>query len=348
MDSQKIAQSVAAHSTLFDHPHCSTSRETIVLDVQAGQYETARTRLQRLYAEYFHIEDSDWDFLEALAQVRRALTPKAILTHGEGENNCITTDLLKGHAPIRDLYQANIHQLIDAGLLRQPRICGEPRKRIIRKPYYVLTPEATDCIQAGTVGPGIGDLGESVTHAVGARLYGEFMKQRVRQEQDMDVSVEYYDDLILDDHDVDVAVRVYPPGESHNQRLYAVGEVKTVLSGDSEAVNTMYKMGAVDCEHKHWITPRRELVNEIVNVAALRGWYTLDPVPENLALETEPSSGIRSTNDRIGESMYVAEGLGMPISTPLTEVFTYEMLYRKLKQADPAMFDPPTVTSARL
>lgn len=349
MVSQKTRDKLAAHSTLFGHPRCSTSRESIVMDVQGGQYAIARKRLKRLYDEHFSIDDADWEFLEALAQVRRALTNNAILTHGHGEvKDCITTDLLKGHGPIRDLYGANVDQLLEAGLLRRPRICGDSRERIIHKPYYVLTPESTDCIETGTVGPGVGDLGESVTHAVGARLYGEYMRQRIREERDLKASIEYYDDAILDEHDIDVAVFVYPPGKSHKRRLFAVGEVKTVLSSDKEARNSLRKMGAVNCEHKHWIAPRRELINQIVNVAALRGWYTLKSVPEDLPLETKPDSGIRSTNDRIAESEYVAEGLGMPLSTPLTEGFTYEMLYRQLKQADPATFDLPTVTTARI
>lgn len=349
MRSQKTQNKLAEHSTLFDHPHCSTSRASIVMDIQVGQYAMARKRLKKLYGKHFGINDADWEFLEALAQVRRALTKNTILTHGHGEvKDSIMTNLLKGHGPIRDLYGANVDRLLETGLLRQPRICGELRERIIHKPYYVLTPESTDCIETGTVGPGIGDLGESVTHAVGARLYGEYMRRRVSQELDLKASIQYYDDLILDEHDIDVAVLVYPPGESHNRQLYAVGEVKTVLSSDDEAINSCYKMGAVDCEHKHWIAPRRELINEVVNVAALRGWYTMDPVPENLALETKDNSGIRSTNDRLSTTEYVAEGLGMPLSTPLSEGFSYEMLYRKIKQTDPAMFDLPVVSTTRI
>lgn len=335
---------LASHTALFSHPRCTASRASIVQDIHAGLYDQARTRLKRLYVNCFNIDDADWQFLEALADVRNQMVTKTILEWEEGsERYYIMTDLLKGHGPIRDLYGANVDQLLEAELLRRPRIWGDDRKRIIYKPYYVLTSEATDCIERGIVGPNVGDFGETVTHAVGARLYGTYIQNRIQRTTELKADIVYYDDFILDDHDIDVAVRVYPPGESHNKRLYAVGEVKTVLSSDQEAINSLYKMGAVDCEHKHWIAPRRELINEIVNVAALRGWYSLDEVPETLPLETKPESNIRSTNDRLAESEYVADGLGMPLSTPLTEGFTYEMLYRDIKQVDPAAFDVPRV-----
>ena len=340
---------LADHNTLFGHPRCSVERTSIVLDIQAAQYDTARSRLQNLYGKYYGITDADWQFLEALASVRSGLQKNTILTHGEGpQKACIHTHLLKGHAPLRDLYDVDVEPLFAAGLLRRPRICGEERKRIIHKPYFVLTPEATDCIDVGLVGPGVGDLGESVTHAVGARLYGEYMKHRISQETGDSASVTYYDDLILDDYDVDVAVHTYPPGRSHEKQLYAVGEVKTVISREKEALDALHKLGAVQCEVKHWITPRREMINEIVNIAVRRGWYTMDPVPETLSLETAAGSGIRSTNDRLAASEYVAHGMGMPLTTPLTAGFSYEMLYRKLKAADPATFDLPRVTTARL
>ena len=167
------------------------------------------------------------------------MTANSVLTHGDGTpKDCIHTNLLKGRGPIRDLYDANIEQLLEAGLLRLPRIDGGERTQIIYKPYFVLTPEATDCIDRRTVGSNVGDLGETVTHAIGARLNGQYMRWRVPRETRLEVSVQYYDDLILDDHVVDVAVLVYPPGESHNRRLFAVGEIKTVLSGDSEAINS--------------------------------------------------------------------------------------------------------------
>lgn len=349
MNSKKYASGLADHTTLFNHSRCTATRMSIVQDLHGGQYETARNRLKRLYKTHFDIQKSDWQFLEALASVRNALTKNIILTHGdENPQDTITTNLLKGHGPIRDLFGVNADKLLHANLLRHPHIRGEQRERIIHKPYYVLTPEATDCIATGTTGPGVGDLGESVTHAVGARLYGRFMKHRVSQETSLEPSIEYYDNLILDNHDIDVAVRVYPPGKSHTKELYAIGEVKTVLSSDAEAINTLYKTGEVRCEHKHWIAPRRELLNEIINVAALRDWYTMDRVPDTLPLETRAESGIRSTNDRIADSDYLAEKTGIPSTTPLTEGFSYEMLYREIKEIDPTTFDLPRVGTARL
>lgn len=349
MNAGNYNSGLADHTTLFNHSRCTTTRASIIQDLHGGQYETARNRLKRLYTTYFDIQESDWQFLEALASVRNGLTKNTILTHGdENPRDTIMTNLLKGHGPIRDLYDVDTDKLLHANLIRHPHICGEQRERVIHKPYYVLTPEATDCITAGTTGPGIGDLGESVTHAVGARLYGEFMKHRISQETDLKPSIEYYDNLILDDHDIDVAVRVYPPGKSHTKELYAIGEVKTVLSGDNEAINTLYKTGAVRCEHKHWIAPRRELLNEIINIAALRGWYTMDRVPDTLPLETRAESGIRSTNDRIADSDYLAEKMGIPSTTPLTEGFSYEMLYRAIKEIDPTTFDLTRVGTAHL
>lgn len=342
------SKTLANHDSLFNHPRCSNTGSSLLTLLQANQYDEARQYLKRRYGKYFDITDADWQFLEALATVRSGMEKNIIFTHGDGpEQDYIFTHLLKGHGPIRDLYGANVEQLLEAGLLRQPRIWGEQRRRIIHKPYYVLTPAATDCIETGTVGPGIGDLGESVTHAVGARLYGEYIKQWVRDKTGDSTTITYYDDAILDDHDIDIAVRTYPPGQRHKQQLYAVGEVKTVLSSDEEALNSLRKLGAVRCEHKHWIAPRRELINRIVNVAALRGWYTMDQVPETLALETAPDSGIRSTNDRIAASEYVPRDLGMPQSTPLTAGYSYAMLYREVKQAKPTMFDQPVVGTAR-
>lgn len=336
---------IADHSPLFTHRRCSITRVSIIQDVQAGQYPTARTRLQRAYETCFGLDSLDWKFLRSLAAVRNAMTTKTILTRGDSEgDNCLFTDLLKGHAPNRDFFDADIEGLFKAGLLRQPRICGETRTRIIYKPYYVLTPEATDCITAGTVGLNVGDLGETVVHAVGARLYGQYMRQRVSNLTGYDVMVEYYDDLLLDSHDVDVAVYVRPPDQANGRDLYAVGEVKTTLSADSEAINSLYKMGALrEPQCKHWIVPRRELINRIVNVAALRGWYSLDRVPETLALENSQGSGIRSTNERIEDSEYIADQSGGPLTTPITKGFSYTMLYRELKQMDPSLFDAPRV-----
>lgn len=346
MSEQNVQETLADHTRLFDHPHCSTARVSVIQDLQANQYKTARTRLKWAYADHFDINDADWAFLESLARVRNGITTTLVLTHGEGElKDCIFTDLLKGHGPIRDLYDAQIGQLIDAGLLRRPRICGEKRTRIIRKPYYVLTPEATDCIDIGMVGPRIGDLGESVTHSIGARLYGQYMKHRIAKETDWTASVNYYDDLILDEHSMDVAV--YVSTDEHSSRdLYAVGEVKTVLSSATEARNSLYKMGNVHCEHKHWIAPRRELINEIVNVAARREWYSMAPVPKTLAVAT--NTGLRSTNDRLEASTYTAEGPGLPPTPPITEGFSYEMLYRHLNRADPTLFDAPQLDHVRL
>lgn len=349
MSFQNNSSGLADHTTLFNHSRCTTSRASIVQDLHADQYETARKRLKQLYTKHFDITHSDWRFLKALASVRNGLTQNIVLTHGdENPRDMITTNLLKGHGPIRDLYDVQPKTLIDADLLRYPRIRGEQRERIIYKPYYVLTPEATDCISANTTGPGVGDLGESVTHAVGARLYGQFMKHRVTQNTDLKPSIEYYDDLILDDHDIDVAVRVYPPGKSHEKELYAIGEVKTVLGSDAEAINSLYKTGVVQCEHKHWIAPRRELINKIINIAAHRGWYTLDRVPDTLPLQTRTESGIRSTNDRIANSDYAVDTPGLPPTTPLTEGFSYELLYRELKESDPTIFDLPRVGTATL
>jgi len=159
--------------------------------------------------------------------------------------------------------------------------------------------------------------------------------------------VEYYDGLLLDDHDVDVAVIVRPPDEANGRKLYAVGEVKTVLSSESEAINSLYKMGALrEPQCKHWIAPRRELINEIVNVAAIRGWYSLDPVPETLSIEMSHGSGVRSTNRRIGESDFTGER--GPMRTPLTKGFTFTMLYRKLKEMNPSLFDPPRLPDDRI
>ncbi|MFC7116646.1 hypothetical protein ACFQH2_19175 [Natronoarchaeum sp. GCM10025703] len=291
----------------------------------------------------------DWEFLQSLAAVRNAMTTRTILTREDdrGENS-LFTDLFKGHAPIRDFYDGNIDALFEAGLLRQPRICGEKRTRIIYKPYYVLTPEATDCIDAGLVGPNVGDLGESVVHAIGARLYGHYMRQRLSNLTKYHVMIEYYDDLLLDNHDVDVAVFIRPANRTNGRELHAVGEVKTVLSADSEAINALHKMGALQKPQcKHWIAPRRELINEIVNVAALRGWYSLDRVPTTLALENAQSSGIRSTNERIEDSEFLADQHGGPLTTPLTKGFSYTMLYRELKRMEPSLFDAPRVTKTQ-
>jgi hypothetical protein len=343
-----VTDSLADHSTLFNHRRCSITRASIVQDIQAGQYPTAQKRLQRAYQECFGLDAVDWEFLESLAAVRSAMTTKTIATREDREEgDYLFTDLFKGHAPIREFYNANIEALFEAGLLRHPRICGEKRTRIIYKPYYVLTSEATDCIDAGLVGPNVGDLGESVVHAIGARLYGKFMKRRLSDLTEYHVMVEYYDDLLLDDHDVDVAVFVRPPDQANGRDLYAVGEVKTALSADSEAINSLYKMGALrEPKCKHWIAPRRELINEIVNVAALRGWYSLDRVPETLALENSQGSGIRSTNERIEASEFIADQSGGPMTTPLTKGFSYTMLYRELKQMDPSLFDAPRIPDA--
>jgi hypothetical protein len=345
-----VTDALADHSTLVNHRRCSLTRGSLIQDIQAGQYQAAQTRLRRAYQECFGVDAMDWDFLRSLAAVRSAMTRKTILTREDKkEGDCLFTDLLKGHAPIREFYDASIEALFEAGLLRQPRICGGKRTRIIYKPYYVLTPEATDCLDAGRVGPNVGDLGESVVHAVGARLYGQYMRKRLSTLTGYDVMVEYYDDLLLDDHDVDVAIFVRPADEANGRELYAVGEVKTALSADSEAINSLHKMGALrEPQCKHWIAPRRELINRIVNVAALRGWYSLDRVPETLAIENSQGSGIRSTNERIEDSEYIADQSGGPMTTPITKGFSYTMLYRELKQMDPSLFDAPRVTTDQL
>ena len=347
MSNTKESGYLATHDALFFHPRCPHSRASIVQDIQAELYSQARDRLKRAYKECFNIEPTDWQFLSGLASVRTQMVANTVLETTNGtDRTYIMTNLLKGHGPIRDLYDADIDRLLEAGLLRRPRVAGEPRKRIIYKPYFVLTSEATDCLDVGTVGPNVGDFGETVAHAVGARLYGEYMIYRVQTETDLNATVMYYDDLILDDHDIDVAVHVFPDGKSHNKRLYAVGEVKTVLSSDQEVLNTHYKMGTVECEHKHWVAPRREMINEILNVATRRGWYSVQNVPETLSIATAPESGIRSTNDRVAESEYVATGLGTPRGPPFTAGFTYTMLYRALKANDPSLFDRPVVREA--
>lgn len=349
MAPQKLNRTLANHEILFKHARYSATRASIVQDVQAGQYEKAQKRLKRLYEKCFGICNTDWKFLRALGSVRNGMIASTVLTHGEGKTqDCITTTLLKGHGPIRDLFDANINQLVEAGLIRYPRIRGEKRQRVIYKPYYVLTPEATDCIDVGLVGPQVGDLGESVVHAVGARLYGEYMKRRVARETGRKPTVEYYSDLPLDKHTIDIAIYLPHREKSYGRDLYAVGEVKTALGSDREVLDSMHKMGAVRCEHKHWIAPRRELINEILNVAAVRDWYTLNVVPETLPLETNPNSGIRSTNDRIAESTFSPDVPGSPMATPLTRGFSYMHLYHAVKKSDPALFDAPKVTEARI
>lgn len=349
MNNSGLDDNIAEHEELFTHRYCSVDRASIVQDILAGQYTTAQTRLRREYQQCFDLEASDWGFLNGIAAVRNAMPARTILTYGSSaQEDCIFTHLLKGHAPIRDLYGANIETLFEAGLIRYPRISGEERKRIIHKPYYALTPAATDCINEGLVGPNVGDLGESVAHAVGIRLYGEYMR-RWFSEMGYDVWIEYYDDLLLNDHTVDVAVFIRQSDESNGRTLYSVGEVKTTLGSDQEAINSLIKMGAVqDCPSKHWIAPRRELINEIVNIAAEREWYTMDRVPETLALDMPNSSGTRGTNDRLGESEFIVDNIGTPLTTPLTRGFTCEMLYRDLKEMEPSLFDAPPVTEARL
>lgn len=349
MNNTKGSETLADHDELFTRRRCSIDRASIVQDIIAGQYATAQTRLRREYQQCFDLEPSDWGFLTGIAAVRNAMPARTILTHGTDEQqDCIFTHLLKGHGPIRDLFGASIKKLLEAGLLRYPRISGEERQRIIHKPYYAITPEATDCIDEGLVGPNVGDLGESVAHAVGTRLYGEYMRRRFSQ-MGYEVWIEYYDDLLLDDHDIDVAVFVRESDDQNGRTLFSVGEVKTTLSSDQEAINSLVKMGAVrDCPSKHWIAPRRELINEIVNVAAAREWYSINRVPETLALETTHSSGTRGTNDRLEGSEFVADNVGTPLTTPLTKGFTYEMLYRELKEMEPSLFDAPPVTKARI
>ena len=334
MSANNPKNTLAEHQQLFNNKYCSTRRESIVQDIIAGQYEVAQRRLQREYQRCFGIELADWNFLEALARVRNAMTRQTVLPHPDKDPQI--TDIWKGHAPIRDFYGADIDALLTAGLIRRPRVMGEERKRIIHKPYYVLTAEATDCIDAGVVGPGVGDLGESITHAVGARLYGAFMRKKLKD--DCGVRVEYYDDSLLDDHEIDVVVYLRLD-DADGWRLFSIGEVKTVLSSEQEALNSLFKLGSIQAPCKHWIAPRRELINEIISIAAVRGWFSIGSIPETLALETSRTSNLRSTNQRLEEGEYRGQDNGGPIYVPITKGFSYEMLYRKLKSREPSLFD---------
>ncbi|SDR06806.1 hypothetical protein [Natronobacterium texcoconense] len=335
---------LADHEELFTHHRCSTSRASIVQDIQAKQYDRARKRLKRLYEKCFGITHAEWKFLDGLAAVRVPSLAPTFLSRSDGNSReSIGMNLLKGHGPIRDFYGANTDRLHEAGLLRYPRVCGAERRRILNKPFFVLTPEATDCIDKGVVGPNVGDLGESVVHALGVQLYSMYMRIRAVRETGKSATAEHYTDIVLDDYDLDVAIFVYPSGESHKKELYAVGEVKTALSAENEAITAMHKMGGVRCNHKHWIAPKRDLLNKIVNIAAIREWYSLDEVPETLALETNSNSGIRSTNERLTESEFCPNVPGSPLSTPLTEVHSYTMLHRNIKSHYPLLFDPPDV-----
>lgn len=341
---ENIISELADHKLLFKRDD-TPSRTTIEFDVSAEQYSTARRRLRILYQDAFGVTPLEWKFLESLASLRNAMTKNIWLVRRPDdaahltERESILVNLFSGHGVVRDFFEVNIGKLTDAGLLQFPRINGNTRKRLNYKPYYVLTPEAGDCIARRLVGTNIGDLGETVVHSLGARMAGEVLTQRAKQATGCPAIARYYDDLETPgNEDLDVLVYIQHD-EGHTHELWAVAEVKTGWSKPSELEDSLYKMGNVRTKRKFWVFPTRDLANRMVEHARTRGWYEMDAIPESLPLRTTLSSGIRSTNDRIDDGDFAGKQF-VPYP-PMTGVLSYRAMYNNLKEIDPALFDPP-------
>jgi len=342
---------LAGHELLFERDD-TPPRTTVLMDIAANQYDTARRRLRTLYQATFGVTPLEWKFFECLASVRNAMTKHIWMVREPEdaahltEQESVLVNLFSGHGVVRDFFEADIEKLMNAGLLRRPRIDGTTRKRINYKPYYVLTPEAGDCIARRLVGSNIGDFGETVVHSLGARMAGEVLQHRAEQSTGQQVTVRYYDNLETRDND-DLDVMVYVQDEDgHGKDLWAVAEVKTGWANPSELENSLYKMGHVDgfqrsmwSPRKYWVFPTRDLANRMVEHARTRGWYEMDEVPENLPLRTKDTSGIRSTNERVADGEFL--GKQFTPQSPMTGVLSYRAMYNDLKAIDPAMFDPP-------
>lgn len=342
----KANDQIAKHERLWEHPDCHPdwTRTSIVQDLQAKQYLKAQDRLKRWYKHCYGLDEDDFRFIEALAEMRNQvshITP--IMGYSNGEpNDGFTQSLLQGHGDVRDFFDADIESLIDAGLVYYPSIDGQTRKRIIYKPYYCISSEALDCIDKRVQGPDIGDKGESVTHSIGCRLVGEYLRRMLTHATGDTTRVEYYSEDLLDSHAIDVVVLKNNP-DTQSMEVFAIAEVETGLNREAEVLNDFTKLGQIACPEKYWIAPTRNLCNRMLNVILARDWFDLEPVPEDLPLFSGEGV-LRNTNRRLANATFTPGEFNCRTvpHQPVTTVLSYSDLYRILKtQYEPTLFDPP-------
>ncbi|MDJ1431156.1 hypothetical protein [Halostagnicola sp. A-GB9-2] len=348
MSKLKANDRVSKHTTLFEHDDCKTdwTRQSILQDVQAEQYQQAQKRLKRWYSHCFGIDEDDWQFVEAMASLRNQssrITPITREVDGEYQNETgFLQTLMQGHGVIRDYFDADTDALFEADLIYYPSIDGQERQRLIYKPFYCLSSNALDCIDVRVQGPDIGDLGESVTHSLGCRLVSEYLKRSVEHHTGDRVTVEYYVEHLIEEHTIDVVVRKNNP-ETSQMEIFAVVEVETGLNRESEVLEDFTKLGHVDCSRKFWISPTRNIANRCLNVILARDWLDIDTVPEELPLLTGEGV-LHNTNQRLKSATFEPENVKwseVP-HTPVTDVLSYQDMYDMLKtQYDPTLFDLP-------
>lgn len=318
------------HQGLIDK---GVSKETI--EVRGWNANTTENKINWLrdkYNELYWFDNDDWKFLYALKQLNRE--GQLTVTYS-GERHRYY--LPQGHRDIVSLADPDLEKLQKAGLIRRPLLNGEPRKRILKRTFWELTPSAKDCFDVDWSAPNEGDMGEGLVHRLGVWLGYWWAVERYEEkthELHAQTDVKRYHNV--DRNVLDLSVEFFHDESGTADAQEAAIEVEADSRHMHDTERDVWKMGNVTPE-TIWIFPTREVLVDVLQEMSLRGFTGLNPdeVPETLAVQNH-----RDTyNHRLEATGRTAPTAWSSMTYhPMGEVYTYSAITADLKETRPELF----------
>ena len=307
----------------------------VTIQVRGYKHNPAENKIKWLRNKYeicYHLGEDEWWFLEGLMRLHR--TGEVLLMKKNGPDRYYY--LPQGHRWLVDSFNPDLDTLEKAGLIRRPSVNGEPKKRIMRRTFWELTPSAKDLFDTDWTGPGEGDMGEGIVHRLGVWLgywWVVEIQENMNHELHADVRAKRYHPV--GGSVMDLAVeRVHgETGEPQSQEM--VIEVEADSRHTDSTERDLWKL----CTYRHnaWIFPTREVLVDVLKEMSFRGFTRLTEsnIPETLAVQNHRDT-YNHRLDRVND--LAPEAWESMNYHPIQEVHTYASIAADLRELRPELF----------